>query len=479
MAANVGREVLSMPATKVVGLLKKGEVSPLDLIDVAERRIAEVDGTINATVTTCFDRARTKAADVQKAMTVQAGHPGWLAGLPILVKDLTDVEGVKTTFGSTIFENNISTRSDALVEVLERRGAIVIGKSNTPEFGAGANTFNDVFGATVNPWNTKLSVGGSSGGSAAALASGQCWLATGSDFGGSLRTPAAFCGVVGLRPGPGRVPRAPATLPFADLGVEGPMARNVSDLALMLDAMVGADLEDPISREAPGYSFQSGIKQGLAPERIAFTPDLGGLGPVDPEVASICANAMQLFEGNGVGVDLACPDLTGLIECFQTHRAVYYAGNLKPLLEKHRDQLKPEVIWNIEAGYKLDGEHIGDAMRERGRLYRAMAHFFETYDLLALPTAIVPPFPVEQRYIEEVNGHRFDSYIDWVYPAFLATVCSLPAISIPCGMTENGLPVGLQLVGKPRGERALIAAARQFEEAAGLLGDVPLDPKAG
>ncbi|MCR9256934.1 MAG: amidase family protein [Alphaproteobacteria bacterium] len=473
----MNRDLLNMPATKVVDLLKRGEVAPAELIDLAEKRIAEVDGTINATVTKCFDRARAKAADIDKAMDIQTSHAGWLAGLPVLVKDLNEVEGVRTTYGSTIFADFIPKRSDAMVELLERRGAIVIGKSNTPEFGAGANTFNDVFGATVNPWNTKMSVGGSSGGSAAALATGQCWLATGSDFGGSLRTPAAFCGIVGMRPGPGRVPRAPTTLPFADLGVEGPMARTVSDLALMMDAMVGPDGEDPISREAPGYSFQSGIKQGLSPKRIAFTPDLGGLGPVDPEVASICANAMRLFEGDGVGVDLACPDLSGLIECFKDHRAVYYAGALKPLLEQHRDKLKPEVIWNIESGYTMTGESYGDAMRERARLFNAMAHFFETYDLLALPTAIVPPYPVEQRYVEEVNGHVFDSYIDWVYPAFLATMCSLPAISVPCGMTESGLPVGLQLVGKPRGERALLAAARRFEEAAGLLGDVPLDPK--
>lgn len=472
----MNRDLLNMPAVKVVGLLKRGAVSPDELIDLAEERVNEVDGVINATVTRCFDRARQKAKDIPKALDVHKNRPGWLAGLPITVKDLNEVEGVRCTYGSPIFTDTVATRSDCMVEKLEAHGALVIGKSNTPEFGAGANTFNDVFGATVNPWNTKLSVGGSSGGAAAGLASGQCWLATGSDFGGSLRTPAAFCGIVGLRPGPGRVPHAPSKTPFAEFGVNGPMARTVSDVALMMDAMCGPDAEDPISREAPSYSFQDGIKQGLMPRTIAFTPDLGGLGPVDPEVASICAKAMHIFEGDGVTVDLASPDMTGLVECFQIHRAVNYAGNMMPLLEAHRDKLKPEVIWNIESAKDIDGIAYGNAMRQRGVLYNNLREFFETFDLLALPTAIVPPYPVEQRYVAEVNGHTFPSYIDWVYPSFLATMMSCPAISIPCGMTESGLPVGLQIVGKPRGEMALLAAARKFEEAAGLVGKVPLAP---
>jgi amidase len=468
-------ELFRLTALEAVDLLRRREVSAVDLVEVAAARIEAVDGALNALPTRCVERALAHARRLEGARWPE-DEPGWLGGLPVAIKDLNDVAGVRSTQGSPIYADHVPTRSDVLVERLEGRGAIVIAKSNTPEFGAGASTFNPVFGKTRNPWNTAKSVAGSSGGAAAALASGQVWLAQGSDLGGSLRTPASFCGVVGLRPCPGRVPHGPATLPFQTMSVNGPMARTAADCALFLDAMAGPHPEDPLSFDAPAESFLARSRTLPPPRRVAFSPDLG-IVPVDPEVAAICAAAAHRFADLGAAVEQACPDFANAIETFQTLRAAEFAARLAPTLESHRDQLKPEVVWNIETGLALGAADISRAERHRGALFHAAQAFFADHDLLLCPAAIVPPFDVDVRYVEEVAGQRFDNYVHWIAITFVLTLTGLPVIAVPAGHTREGLPVGLQIVGPPRGEAKVLAAAAQLEAATGFARRLPIDPR--
>ena len=454
-------------AAEIVALLKAGAVSPAELLDVLRARIDAVDGAVNALPTLCWDRAGAAAE--------RADRNSVLAGLPVAIKDLAPVEGVRTTFGSPIFADNVPDRSDYVVERLEDRGGVVYAKSNTPEFGAGANTFNPVFGITRNPWDTRMSAAGSSGGAAVALATGTAWLAHGSDLGGSLRTPAGFNAVVGLRPSPGLVPSGPDLLTFQDLAVEGPMGRTVADVALMLDAMAGFDPRDPRSFAPPVPSYVEALHDRPASLRIAWTPDLGAT-VVEREIAAVCAEAVAGFSGLDAIVEEACPDFAGAYDCFQTLRAAFFAGRAAPLLEAHRDKLKADVIWNIEKGLALTADEIGRAERERTALYHRVAAFMADYDILACPVMQARPYPVEQTYVEKIDGRRMASYIDWIAITFSITLTGLPVVSLPCGFTENGLPVGLQLVGRHRGEAALLAAAAQLEDLLGLSARVPIDP---
>src|SRR5881227_2501349 len=328
-------------ACAIVDKLNSGEVTPLDLLDVLEQRVAEVDGQVNALPTLCFDRARTRAKALMKK---PAAERGLLAGMPIPMKDLTNVEGVLTTQGSPIYKDNIPARSDILVEHLERHGAVIYAKSNTPEFGAGANTFNEVFGATRNPWNTSRSAAGSSGGAAVALATGMAWVAHGSDMGGSLRNPASFNCVVGLRPSIGRVAHTPRGAVQLNLSQQGPMARNVEDCALLFDAMVGESPRDPFSLPQSGESYLAAARSGWRPKRVAWSADLG-VTMVDNEVAAITRKAAERFSELGATVEEAHPDLSGLHECFITLRTYDFYMRKAVLLREHRELLKPEVIW--------------------------------------------------------------------------------------------------------------------------------------
>lgn len=464
----MGEALYKLTARAAVKALRAGEIAPVELIEASLTRIAATDPKVNALPTLCSERARRFAASVRR--------DSLLAGLPIAVKDLVDVAGVRTTYGSPIFAEHVPARSDILVETLEQNGAVVIAKSNTPEFGAGANTFNEVFGTTLNPWNCALTCGGSSGGAAVALAVGQVWLATGSDLGGSLRTPASFCGVVGLRPSPGRVANGPKMDAFDTLAVEGPMARNVGDLALMLDAMVGDAAGDPLALPPPARSFSAAVAAPAAPKRVGFSPDLGGW-PIKAEVKEVCARAAHRFAGLGAAVEEAAPDFRDAREIFQTLRALGFVVNHGDKLRLHRDKLKPDVVWNIEKGLALTAEEVARAIRGRAALADRVADFFRHYDLLLCPAAIVPPFPVEQRYIAEVEGHRFDNYVDWLGITYAVTLTACPALSVPCGFTPDGLPIGLQIVGRPRGEADLLAAAALFEAEAGLADLLPIDPR--
>lgn len=467
-------ELHRLTALEAVRRLRAGELSPLDLIDAVERRAAAVNGAVNALVTPAYDRARDHA---RRLMTLPPAERGMLAGLPVGIKDLNDVAGVRTTYGSPIFADNVPAVSDIMVQTIEANGGVVVGMTNTPEFGAGANTFNPVFGETRNPWNPALNAAGSSGGSAAALATGIVALATGSDLGGSLRTPASFCSVVGFRPSPGRVANGPGEQRFNDLSVEGPMARNVLDAALLLDAMAGWRVEDPISLPAPPEPFLSVARQKRRPKRIALSIDLGGVTPIDPATRAIVLATADKLAQAGVEIVEATPDFSGAMEAFHVLRGLGYATNMRTLLAHRRDQLKPDVIWNIEQGLALTAERIAKAMLRRSRLYGEVAKFLTEHEFLLTPSACCPPNPIEERWVREVDGHVFENYIGWLTLPAMITLTTCPALAIPAGFTADGRPVGIQLTGAPRNDAGVLSAGAAIEDILGLAGLVPIDPK--
>jgi amidase len=467
-------DLVRLTATEAVDLLGRRAVSPLELVEAAAARIEAVEAKVNALPVRCLDQAREAARRWPKPGEDDLARPGYLAGLPIAVKDYNDLAGLPTSYGSPIFRNNVAAQSDLTVRTLQASGALPIAKSNVPEF-AGAHTFNTVFGATRNPWHGGRTAGGSSGGSAAALAAGEVWLATGNDLGGSLRIPASFCGIVGLRPSVGRVPRPAACLPFDPLWVEGPMGRCVADVALMLDAEGWPSPQDPLSLPRPEQSFVAAMRAPRAPKRIGFSADLG-LAKVDPAVARICAAGTRRFEALGTAVEEACPDFSGGLECFQTVRALMFAALRGELLPQERHRIAPEIVWNLEKGLALTAEEVLRAERIRAGIFRNVAAFFERFDLLACPVVAVPPFPVEQRFPTEIAGETLTTYIDWMFLTFVLTLTGCPAISVPCGLTPEGLPVGLQLMAPPRAEHALLAAAALLEQQTGLAQQVPRDP---
>ncbi len=456
--------LIDRSATDLVGLLKLGAITPHDLLDALQARIGEVDGPVNALPTLCFDRAR-KAANELMALPWQ--DRGLLCGLPIAIKDLTEVKGVRTTYGSPIFSDFVPAESDPLVERIEAEGGVIYAKSNTPEFGAGANTFNEVFGATRNPWNTKLSAAGSSGGAAVALKTGTAWLAHGSDLGGSLRNPASMNGIVGLRPSPGRVATDPGQEITGRYGVEGPMARTVEDVALFLDVLTGEDIRDPMSLPKPAVPFVTQARSGWKPKRVAWSADLG-ITPVDPEVAEITRRAALRFGEIGAIVEEAHPDFAEAHDTFQVMRARGFAIGKKDLLDTKRDLLKPEVIWNIEQGLKLTCADILRAEHARAAMFRRMLSFFETFDVICTPATIVAAYPVENRFVASCNGVTFGNYVEWLAIAYAFTLVGCPALSLPAGFTRDGRPIGLQIVTRPREEGKLLAAAMALEQVLGL-----------
>jgi len=468
-------DLVKLSARRMVELLRSNEITPVEAVDAAIDRIGEVEGAVNALPTVAVERAQANARALMNTPHPSNPPRGYLYGLPVAIKDLKDVEGVRSTKGSLIFADRIPDKSDYLVENIEAHGGVVIAKSNTPEFGAGANTFNEVFGKTRNPWDTSKTCGGSSGGSAVALATGEVWLATGSDLGGSLRIPASFCSVVGLRPSPGRVPHGPEDMPFATLSVDGPMARTVGDVALFLDTMAHLAAVDPLSIPAPATAFVEAVDRPRKPARVAYSSDLG-IAPVDPEVASICAAAAMRFEQIGATIDEATIDLQDSEKIFQTLRAAQYAAQFDQLLADHRDQLKTEVIWNIEKGQQLTAAEINAAELARGALYRRVAAFFGTYDLLVSPAVLVPPFDIDNRYVAEAGGRKFDNYVSWLMMSFALTLTACPSISLPCGFTASGLPVGLQITAPRADEAALLSAAALLERELDLTPNVPFDP---
>ncbi len=477
----MSKELWRLSAVEAVSLLKKKEVTPLDLIDSAAGRIAEVEPAVNALPTLCLDRARDHAKRVMAggAACEAAGEAGWLAGLPVSIKDLTDVAGVRTTYGSPIYADHVPTKSHPLVERIERKGGIVVAKSNTPEFGAGGSTFNEVFGRTRNPWNTSLTCGGSTGGGSVSVATGEVWLAHGSDHGGSLRRPGTYCSTVGLRPSPGRVTRGTSNNLWSPQSVQGPMARNVADLALFLDTMAGFCPEDPMTFDAPVTSFGAALAKPTAPRRVAFSADFGGRFALDREVREICTRMARRFEDLGCIVEEVSPDFGPVDEVFMAFRSQQFVVDRELQIEQHRDKFKPDIIWNTELGLKQTTSRLAWAERERAALFRRLVEFFRTYDLFVTPGAPTAAFDVNLRAPETIAGRKLENYMAGSTLNSAITVAGSPAIAVPCGFDQYGRPVGLQLVGKPRGEAALLQAAFLYEQLVGLDRLLPIDPKPG
>ena len=457
-------DLCDRPATELAGLLSAGDVSAREVLQAHLDRIEQVNSSLNAIVTLVPERALQEAADADERL-VRGEWVGTLHGLPIAIKDLVQTEGIRTTFGSPIFAENVPDTDDLLVQRVRRAGAVVIGKTNTPEWGAGSHTFNPVFGATRNPYDPERSAGGSSGGAAAALATGMLPIADGSDLGGSLRNPASFCNVVGFRPSPGRVPSWPSDDPMDDLSVDGPMGRTVEDAALLLSAIAGPDPRVPISLPERGRAFAPPFEVDVAGTRIAWAPSCGDSMPVDPEVRASVEGARPVLEALGCPTEEAFPNLAGAREAFFTLRAQMYAASLGQLLGEHRDRMKATVVWNIEEGLRLTGANIARAAAHRVAIDERIAAFFERFDAIAMPVSQVQPFPLEQEFPTEVDGAQMTTYLDWMESCWSITVTGLPAISVPCGFTADGLPIGIQLVGRRWGDLGLLQLAHAFEQA--------------
>lgn len=465
-----GPELCALSAVEAVEALTSGEVSPLEMIDAALTRIAAVEPAINALPTLCADRARDRAASLTRGEEAV-----WLAGLPIAIKDLTPVEGVRTTWGTKAFADFVPDESSPLVDTLERRGAVVLAKSNTPEMGAGGNTFNEVFGPTFNPWDNRLNAAGSSGGAAASLATGEVWLAHGSDLGGSLRTPAAYCGVIGLRPSPGRAGGGSKDYAFSQEGVQGPMARTAEDCALFLDAMTGADPRQPLTFDAPEESFLSATRRAEPPKRIAFSPDLGGYGPVEADVRRLMGDAMAALGGLGTDIVMADPPTEGLDETYLTLRAMTWAAGPMQHPETVTRHFKQTLRENAEQGLALTTGQIINAQRRRSSLYLELELFMRDVDAIACPVVGIGALPQEVEWVREVDGQPTAHYMDWLKWSYLASTCGLPAISVPIGFADSGAPMGVQFIGRPRGEAGLLQIAKVMESVIPGFGK-PIDP---
>jgi Asp-tRNAAsn/Glu-tRNAGln amidotransferase A subunit and related amidases len=442
-----------------------GELSSREVVEAHLERIAAVNPAVNAIVTLVEERAMTAAHEADQALAL--GEPvGRLHGLPIAHKDLALTAGIRTTFGSPIFSDFLPNEDELFVQRLHAAGAILVGKTNTPEFGAGSQTFNEVFGATHNPYDLGCSAGGSSGGAAAALASGMLPIADGSDLGGSLRNPASFCNVVGFRPSPGRVPSWPSRDSRQTLSVEGPMGRTVGDAALLLAAMTGPDPRVPVSLPESGEMFAPPLGMfggSLDGPIVAWAPDGGGTMPVDARVRDIISASRATFESLGCHTEDAFPDLHEAREVFFTLRAHRFAADLGPLLQAHRDRMKATVVWNIEEGLRLSSADIAEAEWRWTLLTERVAAFFTRFDFIVMPVAQVPPFDISLEYPGEVAGVPMTTYLDWMESCWCITVTGHPAISVPCGFSDDGLPVGVQIVGRRADDLGVLRLAHAFE----------------
>ncbi len=467
------RDLCLTPATELQRLYRARKTSPLEVMQAVLARVDAVNPRLNAIVTLARESAL-KEAKAATAALKKGRKLGALHGVPVTIKDLTQTKGIRTTWGSKIFEHHVPTEDSLIVERLKAAGAIVLGKTNTPEFGAGGNTFNAVFGPTRNPWNPALTCGGSSGGAAVALATGMGPIAQGSDTGGSLRTPAAFCGVVGFRTTPGLVPYYPKLLGWDSIGVTGPMARTVGDTALMLSVVAGPDDRSPLSYDVDTRAFVAATRTpSVKGWRVAWTPDLDGLIPVDGEVARVAEAATRVFRSLGAKLESACCSFSEVNDIVLGTRGLAMVANHADKLSQWKEQMQKGLVWNIEQGLKLSPEEIGRAEALRTMLWHRVRAFMETRDLLILPTVAVPPFPVEMPYPTEINGRPLDNYTQWFFLTYGITVTGLPVISVPCGFTAGGLPVGLQIVGRRRQEAMVLRAAAAFEAAAPWADKIP------
>jgi amidase len=457
-------EICFMTATEMAHRIGERSLSSHEVMRAHLDQIDRVNPTVNAIVSFVgHDRALALANAADQALA-RGDAVGPLHGLPIAHKDLEETAGMRTTFGSPIFRENVPARDTLMVERLKRAGALTIGKTNVPEFGAGSHTFNPIFGPTLNPYDMTKTAGGSSGGAGAALACGMLPVADGSDMGGSLRNPGNFNNVVGFRVSPGRVPTWPATNAWADLSVKGPMARTVADAALLLSVMAGPDARAPISIEQPGELFRRPLERDFRNTRVAWSPDLGGL-PVDSRVSAALESQRHVFDALGCVVEEASPDFRDADHIFHVLRAQSYAASYVQHLREQRDLVKPTVIWNTEAGLRLSALDVSQANARRTELYHRVREFLENYEFLLCPVNQVPPFDVTTEYPTAINGVAMEDYIAWMKSAYYITLTGLPAISVPCGFTDDGLPVGLQIVGRLHDDVGVLQLAHAFEQA--------------
>ena len=456
-------EICFLTATELSRRMRTKELSAREVMEAHLTQIDRVNSNVNAIVTLLAERGLEHAAAADERLA-RGENVGPLHGLPIAHKDLVNTKGIRTTFGSPIYTDHVPQQDDLIVERLKNAGAITIGKTNTPEFGAGSQTYNEVFGETLNPYDTTKTCGGSSGGAAVALACGMLPIADGSDMGGSLRNPANFCNVVGFRTSPGRVPVWPAEVGWFPISVEGPLARTVEDVALMLTAIAGPHSHSPISIAESAKIFARPLERDFRGVKISWSRDFGEV-PVDSTVTTVIDAQRKTFKTLGCEVVDGQPDFRNADEIFRVWRAWRFELKFSELLETHRDQLKETIIWNAEEGQKLTGPQIARAEVKRTELYHRVREFMDEYEFMIFPVSQVPPFDIKQRYIDEINGQKLETYIDWMKSCYYITVTGLPAISVPCGFTEDGLPVGVQIVGRHQDDFGVLQLAYAFQQA--------------
>lgn len=451
-------ELTRRTATELRGLVARREVTVSEVVAASLRLIEQRNPELNAIVT-LNPRALDDAHALDERLN-RGDDPGLLCGLPVGIKDVTQVQGLRTTFGSPIYADHVPQEDALVVRRLKDAGAVIIGKTNCPEFAAGGNTFNEVFGRTRNPWDPSKSAGGSTGGGAAALAAGMIALAEGTDLGGSLRIPASFCGVVGLRPSVGLVPTSPSDWVWDSLQVTGPMARTAEDVALMLQAIAGPSDDAPLAQPTAGRDFAAAVRAGAPRDlRIAYCPDVAGIG-IDPAIETICRQAAQSLRDINATVEVVELDLSAGRQAFLALRGLWFVNQMFPRMDQ-QERFGVNVGNNVRAGLATSTTDIAAAESVRGRMWHQFRDFFRQFDHLLTPCMAVPPFPVEQNYPDSIAGRPMSTYIDWIAPTFVLSLTGLPVASVPCGMSP--LPVGLQVVGRPQGEESVLAVAATIQ----------------
>jgi amidase len=461
------RDICVMSARALAKLIRDRSVSAREVMSAFLAQIERINPKINAIVAKIPDDKCLALADEADRCLAQGDDVGPLHGLPFAFKDLDPAVGFPLTRGSSIFKDFMPSEDSVLVERLRKAGVIAIAKTNVSEFGMGSHTYNEVYGTTLNPYDLTKSAGGSSGGAGAALAAGLLPLASGSDLGGSLRNPANFNNIVALRPTVGLVPTAPTLLPFIGFSVKGPMARSVADVAFLLCVMAGADPRDPAAYPSDPSVFAQPLDRNFKDVRVAWCLDLGGL-PIDGRVRMVLEAQRETFTNLGCIVEHACPDLSDADEIFLTIRAWNYWHTLGSLLEKHRHEIKPEAVWQIEAGSKVTASDVASAMTRHGELMERMRRFNEKYSFLICAVNQVPPFDANIRWPREIEGVQMEHYIAWMKSAYWITPTFCPAISVPAGFTVDGLPVGIQIVGRYRDDLGVLQIAHAFEQTTGF-----------
>lgn len=461
-----------LPAVELAAQIRSGETSAADALEAHLAAIDRLNPQLNAIVTLDAEGARAQAAKADEMVT-RGDETGPLHGLPVVIKDVTLTKGMRTTWGSPLYRDFVPDEDSEVVARLRRAGAIIIGKTNTPEFAAGANTVNELFGATRNPWDVTRSPAGSSGGSAVAAATGMASLAHGTDFGCSIRIPASFCGIVGVRTTAGLIPNRPMRLPWDPGQVHGPLARCAEDAALMLDAMTGLDPLWPISVAPPWKSALDIVEatQDARGVRIAYVSDIAGFG-VDDEVDALCRAAAHRFAQDGARVDQIAFDCSDGFDAYKTLRGAWMVGQQLERIDM-LDRFGPNLAGNVKAGLALNVPDTAAAENIREAVWSRFRELFGNYDFLITPAAPVPPYKLDQNFPTEINGRKLDNYIDWIAPAFLVTLVGFPAGSTPAGLTTSGLPVGVQIVG-PRFSEPQILSLCKLAQRANPIGPPPL-----